>query len=349
MSIEQIDASIENKQLQSVKTTATGEPKNSNNTLTQEDETNTTNIKYPRRPQNAKINNINGSKVLRYPSEPAISGDTDYVVFSFYKYDPPFGRGQGGDGTVKIDSGNAGYDLYAQSGIGKTPLYGSVIMYMPEDIQTQFSARWGDFGFGAVTSGALNTIGTNLNAIPAGISSIPGVIKSSVYSALTEAINKIPGTSVSLNQVLGGVSGTVLNPNVEVMYEAPDLRGFDLSFKMTPRSGNEAVSIKQICNRFKKAMLPVFGGQTFFGNDAPNLLTIPSLCQVSFMQGNKIHPYLPQYKLCAISDVSINYTPDGVYATYGDGSPVSTQIKITFKEIKLIFSQEIIEDDGANY
>lgn len=284
--------------------------------------------------------------VLKYPSNP-IAGDTDYVVFGFYKYDPPFGRGQGGDGSAPVNSASAGYNLYAQSGIPKTQTFGSILLYMPEDIQSQYSAKWAGAGFGSLYAGLARTVGTDItpDSVGAAIETMPGVIKTAIFDKLREGINKVTGANVSINQFIGGISGTVLNPNVEMMYDAPDLRGFDLTFKMTPRSNNEAAVIRKICNRFKKAMLPTFGGQALFGSvTAPNLLTIPSVCQVSFMKGNDLHPFLPQYKLCAITDVSVNYTPDGSYATFEGGSPVATQLKITFKEMKLIFEGEINED-----
>ena len=32
--------------------------------------------------------------ILRYPADPEITEDSDYVVFSFFKYAPPFGGGE---------------------------------------------------------------------------------------------------------------------------------------------------------------------------------------------------------------------------------------------------------------
>ncbi len=287
------------------------------------------------------------SKSLRYPSN-ILDSSSDYVVFSFFQYDPPFGRGQGGDSEAPVADRNLGYNLYAQSGIGKKtpPNMDPIILYMPEDIQGQYSAKWGGAGFGALASGLMRVAGTDLNALGAGLATIPGVLKTAAYSQITQTINETLNANVNINQVMGGISGTVLNPNVEMMYESPDLRGFDLTFKMVPKSDPEARIIRKICNRFKKAMLPSFGGQAIFGisKDSPNLLTIPNVCQVSFMKGNDLHPYLPQYKLSAITDVSVNYTPDGSYATYDGGSPVATQLKVTFKEMKILFSDEINED-----
>jgi hypothetical protein len=61
------------------------------------------------------------------------------------------------------------------------------------------------------------------------------------------------------------------------------------------------------------------------------------------MRGADQHPILPTYKMCAITDIGINYTPDGNYAVYNDGSPVAYELKISFMETKLLFSEEIEE------
>ncbi|MFZ9727899.1 MAG: hypothetical protein ACO3CD_02705 [Candidatus Nanopelagicaceae bacterium] len=86
-----------------------------------------------------------------------------------------------------------------------------------------------------------------------------------------------------------------------------------------------------------------------FGASNANYIGVPGLCQVKFMKGSKLHPYLPQYKICAIADISVNYTPDGVYATYyDDGAPVAVELSLSFAETKLIYSDDIVLD-GASY
>ena len=59
------------------------------------------------------------------------------------------------------------------------------------------------------------------------------------------------------------------------------------------------------------------------------------------MKGDEPHPYLIQFKPCAISKVEVNYTPDGTFATYSDGSPVATELRLSFQETKLIFEDEV--------
>ena len=59
------------------------------------------------------------------------------------------------------------------------------------------------------------------------------------------------------------------------------------------------------------------------------------------MHGGARNPYVPKYKMCAITDVGISYTPDGNYAVFQGGAPVATELKISFMETKLVFSEDI--------
>ena len=61
------------------------------------------------------------------------------------------------------------------------------------------------------------------------------------------------------------------------------------------------------------------------------------------MRGGERNRFLPRYKMCAITDVNVNYTPDNVYATFDRSSPVAVEIKISFMETKLVFSEDIAE------
>jgi hypothetical protein len=348
MSIEQINASTENRQQAQVAEAI-------NNGDTDPKETIKINIQKPEKPAS-----------LRYPSEPAaIEKDSDYVLFSFYKYAPPFGGGNQTPNqanpdftstTSKASSNPRGYSNYADSSdrsYNNPSDLESIVLYMPEDIQTQFGAGWNAAGFGAVAAGmagvtgAFNTQKDLGAALQAGYKSIGGGLKSAAFQNLLNGINAVAGASITLNQLTGTVTGTILNPNVELAYEAPKLRTFSLKFKLVPRTKKEATDIQKICNTFKKAMLPKFGGQAIFGTtEAANLITIPDLCQVLYMKGSDIHPYLPRYKLCGITDVGINYTAAGAYATLSDGSPVATELTITFLESKLVFANEVDTEKG---
>ena len=151
---------------------------------------------------------------------------------------------------------------------------------------------------------------------------------------------------------MGLVGDQIANPNTEVLFNGSNLRKFTLNFKMVADSKDESEEILKICNTFKSASMPVFGGSSDLGisGGSGQFLTIPSVVNVSFMSGNSLNKYLPQYKSCAITSVSVNYTADGTYAAYEDGAPVAVELSVSFSELKPLFANEIdITGESASF
>ena len=75
-------------------------------------------------------------------------------------------------------------------------------------------------------------------------------------------------------------------------------------------------------------------------------ISVPDLVRVSFMNGSGPADYLPQFKMCAITQVDINYTPDGSYAKIVDvegnvGGVVAMELTVGFQETKLVYREEV--------
>jgi len=314
------------------------------------------------------------SNRLSYPHAKVYDNHTDYVKFRFVKYNPPFASMNGfdfldkdGKLTRSIDSSEA-LNIYNNS-IGEfdaVPGLPSIMMYMPEDIGAAYGANWGGKGFTNTGADILRQAGTLLNT--QGFSGFGNTMQNMgnamtrgqglVANGVAAAMNALPGKiggSVDTNDVLGGIGGVILNPNAELLFSGFELRTFGLNFKMAPRSETEAKVIRDICTTFKRASLPHLGaapansvGNLFKGgnntaekNDNRNFIGVPNLCIVEFMKGKEPHPYLTQFKPCAIKEVNITYTPDGQYSTYRDGSPVATGLTLNFIESKLIYDNDI--------
>ena len=310
---------------------------------------------------------------LRYPNSDYFEKDSDYMMFEFGKYIPPFLPEMVQD---RLGSGEAGrnedissrYIGYNQSSANFKPItdskkYRPVILYMPQDISTEVKTSWNAKAFSSMGRGlvaAANGQFSKLNDY-----NVPEGLRNVFAGLFTQGINSIPGVAgnLSLNDVTGSTRGVILNPNVEVLFDQPDLREFGLKFKMTPHNPEEGKIIRSICRTFQRASLPGFGdenagswldkdGENVGGSDkvsigGGNMITIPRMCRVSFMKGSGLHPYLTQYKTCAITRVQVNYTPDGNYATYEDGAPVATEISLDFLETKLIFNQEVSNNSSS--
>lgn len=296
---------------------------------------------------------------IRYPKDAAMQSNSDYVLFEFYEYVPPF---KGFNKGATKDSGTP-LSVYNQSATDaskykKVEGLQSIVLYMPEDVSTGYKANWsgkafsnigaaamatfGSGDFGQLGQNALNTIGNAFDQ------ALPNIAVKTVQGI----IGKITGEQLSDNDVFGGTQGVILNPNVELLFGGIDLRNFTLNYKLVPRNKPEADNVKQIVKIFKKAMLPSFSSDTSleaFGasieiggrNISNNFIKVPSVCKVSFMRGGGLNKDVSQYKMCAITQVDVNYTPDGTYATLEGGEMVAIGLTLSFQETKLIFANEV--------
>lgn len=290
---------------------------------------------------------------IRYPRDAAMASGSDYVLFEFYKYVPPFQNINKGAAKNK----GTALSVYNQSASDES-LYEKVdgldpiVMYMPEDVSTGFKANWSGKSFSNIATSALATAGsgdfgqTMQNSLNTIGTTFAQAIPNAGNKVIRDTISKITGESLSQNDVFGATRGVILNPNVELLFGGIDLRNFQLRYKMVPRNAPESSNIKQIVKIFKKAMLPSFadGDELNFSgkiNTSNSFIKVPNVCRVSFMRGGGPNPDVAQYKMCAITQVDINYTPDGTYATYEDGSMVATELTLSFQETKLIFAEEV--------
>ena len=319
---------------------------------------------------------------LRYPKDTLYDKSTDYMSFEFYQYIPPFSKEITGTDQSPINS--VGY--YNTSGNQEKKAsdeLSTVYLYMPEDVSSSFAADWGDKSFTNVQRDALRLAGataagragaTGAAAIDAARNAA-GRVNSLIAQAVTSGINNIPGNiggANNINQTLGSTVGTVLNPNVELLFNSFGLRKFNHTWKFAPQSKPEAEEIKKIYNTFKKASLPKYGtaGNELFNkikeglikkdpeaekldrevNINNNYIGVPNLVQVKYKKGAALHPWLPKWKLAVITGVEINFTPDGTFATYDDGSPVATSMTVSFQETKLVYGNEInIDSEEAQF
>ena len=326
---------------------------------------------------------------LRWPMD-TIGTGTDYVFFQFGKYPAPFGKDEQ---ELKEKLGNK--KKYTDSELSKSSnttdsaaaytnyswgdtidvdhidaVKYNIMLPMPQDLSTELQQQWQGKQFTATGRAAVAALAAGNFAHASNVvSNIAGSAKALQTALNTTVLNSIPGVggNFEFNDISGSTRGIVINPNAELLYDSPEMREIGMIFKMVPQSREEAINIRKICQAFRKAALPHWGGKghdtditsglNLQGDEAKsnidmttegNWIRVPNLCKFTFMKGANEHPYITQFKPCAISNVQVNYTPDGTYATYEDGAPVATELRINFMETKLIFSQEITLEPGVS-
>ena len=156
------------------------------------------------------------------------------------------------------------------------------------------------------------------------------------------AINQF-GANVNPTSLVTRASGQILQSNLELLFSNVTLRSFPFTFDFTPRDDREAQEVKAIIRTMKRAMVPKRGDGVFINS--------PDLFQFEYVTGGeREHPFLNRFKVGVLTDLSVNYTASGTYATYYDRTPVHIRLSCTLKEINPVYAEDY--DDigiGPNY
>lgn len=229
---------------------------------------------------------------------------------------------------------------------------GSITLPMQPGLSESNSVNWGPDSLNVIQAAFGNTAAQTINTASSGngfaavTGLVDGIIQNLGDLANTEGlkdylIQYFAGQSVGANFVTRN-TGLVLNPNLELLFGGPNLRSFSYSYQLTPRDFTEANQIKNIILFLKRAMAP----KKLEGN---LFLKTPDVFKLKYIFGktNKEHPFLNKIKPCALTSLNIDYTPDGSYMTYQDGSLTSYRISMVFSELEPIYDIDFVETDSS--
>ena len=268
-------------------------------------------------------------KNLIYPSDIGQSKQ-DIIKFNMVKYEPKKFSGVGFAARRSVSSEN---------------IIGSVILPVPGGITDTNAVSWGSekmnpleaatsalaLGFISEGSkGATDAAGAIAESVSAGREDIKTAIAAAFAGAAT-------GTGA---QLLTRTTGAIINPNMELLFQAPTLRPFNFTFKLSPRNSDEAKEVIRIIRFFKQGMSPITTPSNLF-------LKSPHTFKIQYkLRNDKEHPYIGKIKECALTGFTVDYTPDGNYATFEDGVMTSYQISMTFQELEPVFNSDYTELDN---
>ena len=315
--------------------------------------------------------------VLRYPLE-ALTGTTDYLQINIIEYKRPKNQltrpaGFGANTLNSAVGGTTSGSLARRSLVNG----GSILLQVPSNVQDGNAVNFGDSSMNTILGAAAGVVGNvmttggeelaklkdqglskTLDNFGKGIKDdftkrfensqgLSQAAQDFMNAKLTSSALGVFGGNVSAQQLLARQKGQIFNPNLELLFDAPTLRSFTFSFKMTPRSEQEARQCKLIIRSFKQNMAPkanLEGGQ--IGGTGIFLKT-PNIFELTYRRGNRDHPFLHKFKQCFLTNFGVNYTAEGTHTTYDDSTPVSMTMDMTFKEIEPIYDTDYKDSDNS--
>ena len=233
----------------------------------------------------------------------------------------------------------------------------TILLPIPKQLSDTTGVNWGDstlsaleaFGLSATSDTMELGIEGGLNALMEGantlknISSDPQLAKV-ITSALSAKAVGVLGGNVSGRQIISRATGQVFNPNLELLFDGVNIRSFPFSFEFFPRNPKEGEMVKKIIRTLKQSMLAKRdegGGKIF--------ISAPDIFQLTYMKGNRKHPFLNSFLPMALTNINISYTGSNTYSTFYDGTPTHMRMDLTFKELNPIYAEDYNGVGGVGY
>jgi len=311
------------------------------------------------------INNSFSYGSVYYPQETSNLGEGHYIIFDIIENNKTnYGRIPAHDndnsaksyptslgqvGERKLDQSKRLARLKAQgfqtsnnivrsqqSGIATsfnthTRLADSIILYTPTsgnkfDYKVNYENI--DTGIAGLVAGLLDG-----KDIIAGLKGVGGSFLESITKAAIEIA--LPGFGATIDKA----TGRSINPNAELVFKSVPFRTFSFPYEFAPKNEKEKEDVQKILSLFKFHMMPEKYSEGY--------LTAPSQFQITYMYRDGANMYIPKISRCALTDLSIDYSPEGVFTTFkGDDKgapPVLTKVDMSFTEMEIMTKETIAE------
>jgi len=132
-------------------------------------------------------------------------------------------------------------------------------------------------------------------------------------------------------------TGRALNPRMELAFQSVPFRNFQFEFDFAPKNQNEVNQVNKIIDLFKFHMQPDVSDEKF--------MITPSEFQIMYYYRDKVNTYIPKISRCVLTDMSVDYAPEGVFHTFKadkhGAMPVISKVSLTFSETEIMTKQTI--------
>lgn len=140
------------------------------------------------------------------------------------------------------------------------------------------------------------------------------------------------------------LAGYPINPRVDVLFRNTNLRTYQFNLLMAPQSQAESEQMKQIIKMFRFYAAPNFTAPGNSLYESPNEFDIRFFYRDS-SGAARVNENIPKIGLGVVKRIDIDYTPQGEFSTFYDGTPVSAMLTFTFMETRII-GKTAIRDFG---
>jgi len=200
---------------------------------------------------------------------------------------------------------------------------------MPSQIELSHKSQYGEAEIGSLVAAALSGVkglsgqGLDVNTM---INNVGQETKNKIAGVLEATI--APGAKAAQSII----DGKVTNNRTEMKFEGIDRRTFSYTFRLLPKSAEEARDVEEIVTLFRFHSMPEFEGSVGSGRT----MIVPSTFNITY------HPNIHLHRVgeCALESVDVKFGGERPQF-FKDHQPVETELTLTFKELDLVTKEKV--------
>ena len=209
---------------------------------------------------------------------------------------------------------------------------GSITLYMPNQIQVSQKANYGEAEIGLLVAGAIasyQTVSGGLSQIDLG--SVADTLKKEGGNTVAKALEGAGATGAVAAKAIA--SGETTNNRTEMKFEGIDRRSFQFTFRLLPRSSDEANAIQEIVTLFRYHSMPGFTDDML-----GRTLKAPSTFDIQYYPQEHLH----RIGTSALEAVDVKFGGDRPQF-FKDNHPTETELTLTFKELDIVTKEKVAQ------
>lgn len=208
----------------------------------------------------------------------------------------------------------------------------ALALHIPNQLSTRYGVRWDEedtFAMSAAVTGLREGGGELQKALDGNGKALAKGVSADIISNL--ALSKTP-----MGAAMSAATGLAANPKRDQVFKGVDFRNFTFEYQFFPRDETEANNVLAIINAFKLHMHPEYKDDNNF------LYVYPSEFDIVYYSGGQENKSINRLTSCVLTEMTVNYTPNGNFTTFANGMPTQINVSLSFRELALL-SKELIQ------
>ena len=243
-----------------------------------------------------------------------------------------------------VQGGGAGAIAANASGFSRAQkrLKTAIALHVPNQLSIRYGANWSDeetFGMQAAQGGIeiAAALAKSAGALFSKDTAAAGAYANSAAKGISAIAASVALTKGPNAGAMSTMSGLAPNPMKEQIFKGIDFRTFSVDYSFSPRNAAESRGVLNIIAAFKYHMHPEY-------KDANNFLFLyPSEFDIVYYHNGAENMNIHRHTSCVLTEMQVNYTPNGNFTTFAGGMPTQINITMSFKELTILTKELIAQ------